>query len=528
MLLAHAMARDREMSVRAALGRLAQQLLTESLVLAAVGGLLGLVIARGGVQLLVVLAASSLPRTSDVSVDTRALVATIAITGFTGILFGIFPAWRVASRELAEALRHGGRGATEGPGPRQTRRLLVASQFALALMLLIGAGLLIRSFVALQSRDPGFDPRNLLTAELSVTGTASSPPGSREAFYRAVLAEVGRLPGVASVSAVNHLPIGGDSWGWPFRVEGRAEPAPGDTPVASYKVVWPGYFGTMGIPLLSGRDVAETDRLGTPGVVVVNRFLAEQYWPGENAVGKRIAFERDSARQPIWLTVIGVVGNTIHGDWAHPPEEEAYLPFLQHRDYLEDPRTHFAYVSLAIRASCDGRLTGPCDAAALAPSLRTIAQRLDPDVPVSQVRTMHLIVEEATGRERFYLVLLATFAGVALVLAAAGVYGVMSYLMARRVREIGVRIALGARPASLRWRMTAEGLRLAAIGGGIGLIGAFVASRTMSALLVGVTPTDAPAFLAGVAVLALAAVVACYLPARRATRIDPLDALRSE
>jgi putative ABC transport system permease protein len=357
-----------------------------------------------------------------------------------------------------------------------------------------------------------------------VTGTSSAPEGKRAAFYDALLADIRAMPGVQSAGAVNHIPIGGDSWGFPFRVEGRAEPRPDDVPVASYKIMMPGYLATMRIPLIAGRDVSASDHAGAPGVVVVNEYLAKRYWPDESAIGKRISLSKDSTGNRIWLAVVGVVHNTIHSDWTAPPEEEVFLPFAQQRDYVANPSGHFSYMTLAIRTSCETS----CDPVRLMPAIRAAVRSLDPNVPLAEVQTMSSLVEGATARERFYLMLLTVFAGVALALAAVGIYGVMSYAVSRRTHELGLRMALGAHPGVLLVNVVREGMAVAAAGGAVGIAGALAISRVMASLLFGVRATDPLTFVAVAAALGVVALFACYIPARRATKIDPLAALRAD
>jgi putative ABC transport system permease protein len=310
-------------------------------------------------------------------------------------------------------------------------------------------------------------------------------------------------------------------------VEGRPEPRPGDFPVTSFKVVMPDYFATMRIPVVAGRDVNASDNLASPRVVVVNEFLAQHYWPGESAIGKRISLGKDSTGAPEWSTVIGIVHNTIHGDWTAPPDEETFLAFSQQREYLANPAGHFSYMTLAIRTSCAPGGAN-CDAARFTPAVRAAVRALDPNVPLAEVQTMTSIVEGATARERFYLLLLGAFATVALCLAAVGIYGVMSYAVSRRTRELGLRMALGARPAQLLRGVVREGMLVVAIGGTVGIAGAIAISRVMSTLIFGVKATDPLTFAAVTAVLGAVALVACYIPARRATKIDPLEALRAD
>jgi predicted permease len=531
MLLARAARRQREIAVRVAIGasrsRMVRQLLTESVLLATVGGAAGLLLARVGVRVLATQGATSIPRAATITLDSRVLIATAAITLITGVIFGLVPALRASATDLSSSLKEGERGSSEGGRRNRTRNVLIASEFALALMLLIGAGLLIRSFAAMESLNPGYDPSNVLTMVVPVTGTSGSPEGKRAAFYDALLRNIRAMPGVQSASAVNHIPIGGDSWGFPFTVDGRTEPRVGEVPSASYKVVMPGYFGTMRTPIVAGRDVSASDNLGAPGVVVVNEYLAHLYWPGESAIGKRISFAKDSTGARVWLAVIGVVHNTIHGDWTAPPEEEVFLPFSQQRDYLANPAGHFSYMTFAIRTSCSAP-PAICDPAQLTPAIRAAVRALDPNVPLAEVQTMSSLVERATARERFYLMLLATFAGVAVALAAVGIYGVMSYAVSRRTHELGLRMALGAEPRQLLASVVREGMTVAAIGGAVGIAGALAISRVMASLLFGVKATDPLTFAMVAAALGAVALAACYIPARRETRIDPLETLRAD
>jgi putative ABC transport system permease protein len=529
MLLARASARHREMSVRLALGasrtRLLRQLLTESVVLSLVGGALGIGLAKAGLRTLVALAGSSLPRAETIGLDPAVLAFTTVVSLLTGLAFGLLPALRVSRSEMAEALRDGARGSTEGAGRSRVRSILVASEIALALVLLAGAGLAMRSFAALRAVDAGFDPHGVLSGIVSVYGTAEAPPGRREAFYTSALERVRRLPGVESASLVNHLPIAGDVWGLQFIIEGRPRPEPAQVPRATFRVVYPGYFRAMRLPILRGRDVAETDRAGAPRVVIVNDFFAKRYWPNEDAVGKRVSFNPGVDTAP-WFTVVGVVKNDVRSDWTAPPEEEVFLPYSQERDYLESNGGHVGYMTLVVRATCSA--LAACNAASLAPALRDAVGSVNRSVPVTDIQTLDDVIAGANAGPRFTLVLLATFAVVALVLAAVGIYGVISYAVSRRTHEIGVRVALGASPATVVRLVIAQGMRVVAVGVVIGLAGSLVASRLMTKLVYGVSVTDPLTYAGVAALLAGVALVASYIPARRATRIDPLVAMRAD
>jgi putative ABC transport system permease protein len=529
MLLARASARHREMTVRLALGasrsRLLQQMLTESVILALTGGALGIVLAKIGLTSLVSLAASSLPRADGIGLDAGMLVFATLVSLLTGLAFGVLPALRVSRDQMASTLRDGARGSTEGAERSRTRSVLVASEIALALVLLTGAGLAMRSFVALRSIDPGLDPRGVISAVVSLKGTAEAPPGPREAFYSTMLDRVRRLPGVESAGLINHLPLAGDLWGAQFLVEGRPRPEPADIPGATFRVVYPGYFATMRTRVIAGRDVAETDRVGTPAVVVINDVFARRYWPNESAIGKRISVN-PGADSLSWLTVVGVVKTAVQGDWAGSPREEVFIPYRQEHSYLTSTGGHVAYMTLVARATCPRE--GSCNPAGLVQPIREVVGSLDRAVPVTQVQTMDDVVAGATARPRFTLVLLATFAVVALVLAAVGIYGVISYAVSRRTHELGVRMALGATPGTVVRLVIGQGMRVAGAGMLVGLAGALGLARLMTNVVYGVRVTD-PLTYVGVAVLlGLVALAASYVPARRATRIDPLVAMRSE
>jgi len=528
MLLARGAAREREITIRAALGasrpRIAQQLLTESVLLALMGGAIGLALAAYGVHALVALGGSGLPRADEIGLDARVVLFTVLVSVATGLIFGLAPASRGSRPSLVDSLREAGRGSSGSARQNRLRDLLVASEFALALVLLSGAGLAIRTFIALQSIDPGFNARGVLTMIVSVKGTANGAPGRRVAFMQQLLEGVRAVPGVARASAINHVPIIGDLWGLSFYIEGRELPKPGDAPSAAYRVMLPGYFDAMGIPFLRGRDVTAADRLGAPGVVVINEYMAKRYWPNEDPIGKRIALERPSAATP-WMTVIGVVKNVVRSDWAAPPAEEVYVPWLQEGNYLASTGGHVD-MSLIIRARC--RPGAPCDAAALAPAVRNVVWSIDHNIPVSDVTTMEQAETIATARPRFTLVLLAAFAAIALALAAVGVYGVMSYAVSRRVREIGVRLALGADPFTVMRMVVREGMTVAVAGAAVGVAGALLLTRSMASFLYGVRPSDPLTFVGVSGLLLGAALLASFLPARRAARTDPLVALRGE
>jgi len=523
MLLARASARQKEVAVRTALGasrlRLIRQFLTESLLLALVGGGAGLFLAGWCIRVLISISPAAIPRVETISVDSQVLIFIAGISILTGLGFGLVPAFQTTGASLCDSLKEGGRGpAGGGAGSNRIRGLLIASEFALALMLLTGTGLMIRSFIALQQVDPGFNPNNLMTMVVSVAGSKESVPGRRAEFYQEMARRVRAMPGIQSAGVINHLPLAGDTWGWPFWIEDEPLPAPGEGPDAVYRVVLPGYFQTMGIPIVSGRDVSDTDTMNNAGVVVINQKLAERYWPGENAIGKRISME-NPRKGPSWLTVVGVVVNSKQEEWAARPESEVFLPYLQNHNYLENSNA-FSYMTLVART------TG--DAAELASSIQGQIWAIDPSVTISEVQTMDQVVGQATAQPRFNLLLLAAFGGIALILAAAGIYGVTSYWVSQRRHEIGIRIALGAARSDIRKLIVGQAMMLALVGSGAGLLGALVVGRLISGLLYCVQPTDGLTFVTVTLVLCGAGLLAAYIPSRRATRADPMAALRCE
>src|SRR3984957_17969981 len=421
MLLARAAARQREIAVRAALGarrgRVIRQFLTESLLLAAMGATGGFLLALGGTHALVALSPANIPQVETVTVDARIILFMLGVTALTSVAFGLAPAMQASAVDLTGALKEGGRGGSDGIRRNRLRSFLVASEFALALMLLIGAGLMIRSFLALESIDPGFNPHNVLSMVVSVAGSQEAEPNRRVLFYQQLLDRVRTLPGVQSVGGINHLPLAGDIWGWSFTIEGRPKPRPGEFPTAVYRVAMPGYFQTMRLPLVRGRDIAATDDASAQGVVIVNERAAASYWPGEDPIGKRITFDDDKNDSRKWLTVIGVAKNAKQSDWAAPPYPEAYLAALQNHDFLGDPGSHIAYITLVARTAGDP--------GALANAMKSTVWSFDRNLPISEVLTMDGVVADANAQPRFEMLLLAVFAGVALALAAGGIYGVM-------------------------------------------------------------------------------------------------------
>ncbi len=520
LLLARAAARHREHAVRSALGasrsRLIRQLLTESLLFAVLGGVAGLLLALWGVPLLVALQPGDIPRLEEVGVDGRALLFMAAVSLLSGLAVGVVPAIQASRVDLAPSLKDGGRGASDGRGRARLRGLLVVSQVALTLVLLIGAGLMIRTFAALRAIDPGFDPDDVVTMTVSLAGSPHGAPARRGSFFEELVQGVEALPGVTAASAINHLPLAGDIWTTSYTVAGRPQPAPGDEPLAVYRVVLPGYFETMKIPLVRGRDVSARDTDRAPGVVVVNERLARTQWTGEDPIGKRIEVEND--KPPV--TVVGVVKDSRQGSWSAPPESEVYIPFLQSEMYMRRLSESRLYLTLVARTSVEP--------AAMVPAIELGIRAHDKQVTLSEIQTMRHVVDLANARPRFYLVLLAAFAGLALTLAFIGIYGVMSYSVSQRTQEIGIRMALGARRADVLWLVLRQTLIVTATGIAIGLAASLALVHLMASLVYGVKPVDPLTFAAVAGLLALVATAATCVPARRATRVDPMVALRSD
>jgi putative ABC transport system permease protein len=391
-------------------------------------------------------------------------------------------------------------------------------------MLLIGAGLMIRSFFALQSIDPGFNPHNVLSMVVSVAGTNEAEPNRREIFYRELLRKIVTLPGVNSVGAINHLPLAGDTWGVAFRIEGRPKARPGEGPAGVYRIVMPGYFETMRLPLRRGRTITGSDDRRKPDVVIINERAAHEYWPGEDPIGKHITFDPDNGNASAWVTVIGVVKNAKQSDWAAEPYAEVYLPALQSSDFLgaggRPIAAHMTYITLVVRAHGNP--------AEIASAVKQTVRSFDPNLPISDVLTMDRVVADANAQPRFEMLLLGVFGAVALLLAAVGIYGVVNYSVSRRTREIGIRISLGASRADVLRMVVLQAMMQGLTGGAVGLAGAILLSKLMTKMLYGVQPTDPLTFGGVTIVLGLAALLATCVPARKASQIEPMVALRNE
>jgi predicted permease len=528
MLLARAATRQKEVAVRSALGarrgRLIRQFLTESILLGALGGAAGLLLAMIATRALIAISPANIPRVQTVSIDLRAALFLFSATILTSVGFGLAPALQASSVNVNDTLKEGGRGGSEGVRRNRLRSLLVVSEFALALMLLVGAGLMIRTFAALEAVNPGFNPHNVISMIVSVSGSKEEDPGRRELFYRQLLERVRSLPGVQAAGAINHLPLAGDLWGWHFAIEGRPKPRPGEEPGAVYRMVTPGYFSAMRLPLVRGRDLTEADNVTAPGVVIVNEQAARQYWPAEDPIGKRVCFDDDTTNPTAWLTIIGIAKDAKQDNWTDKATPEAYLAAFQNHDYLGDSGTeaskHMNYITLVARTALDPALA--------ASAMKEAARSFDRNLAITQVVTMDGVVAEANSQPRFEMLLLTIFAAVALVLAVVGIYGVISYSASRRTHEIGVRMSLGATRGDVLFLVVRQAVWLAVAGSVAGIAGALLLSRLMAKLLYGVQPTDPATFVVVAIGLGLVAMLACYIPARRAMRIDPIAALRYE
>jgi putative ABC transport system permease protein len=516
LLLARGATRRKEIAIRTALGagrgRIVAQLLAESVLLALAGGALGLALARGVVALVARLGPASIPRLAEASIDARLFLFALGVSVATGILFGIAPATQSSGADLNAALTEVGRGGTTGRSGRMVRNALVAAEVALAVVVLISAGLLIRSFVRLRSTDPGFQPSGLLTLRVPLAGGRNAAPERRVVFFQQVAERVAALPGVRGVGAVNGLPLTGLGVGSGFAVDGRPAPAPEQRPIALLRSVTSAYFRTMGIPLVAGRGFADSDTGQAPPVIMVNQTLARRFWPAGNALGGRLVVDQNNGRV---AEIVGVVRD------VKPEQIEGQDWPTIYNPYAQVPVTTMTMVV---------RTTGPKGAPplSLACTVEREVHQLDPDQPVADMRSMEDVVDRAIAGARFNTVLLGVFALIAFLLAAVGIYGVISYDVNERTHEIGIRVALGAQPGDVLKLVLGQGARLAGYGIAAGLAAAFALTRLMAALLYGVKATDAYTFAAIPVLLGAVALAASYLPSRRALALDPVTALRHE
>jgi len=516
LMLARATQRDREMAIRAAVGasrrRLVRQLLTESLLLSTLGGIAGLLVSIWVVDLFIKLSPGDIPRLNEASIDPRLLVFALVVSLLTGIGFGLLPAFQAARTNLNTALKDGGTKGSEGSQRRGARNLLVVTEVALAQVLLVGAALLAISYVRVAQIDPGFNPDRVLTAKIAPARQKYPTPKARNAFYTAVLEHLERLPSVESAGMVMSLPLSGASMNRGFRVEGRPEPKADENITMDFQIVSPAYFTTLQIPVRRGRSLSPTDTETSERVIVINEAMARRYWPNEDPVGKRMAIG-DSSKDSSWRTIVGVVADNRHASLSELPVPTAFISYVQ--DFESWPRMGFVIKSKT-------------DAASLAAVVRREMTSVDPTQPVYAVEPMTNLLSTSIAQRRFIMMLLGSLAAIAVALAMVGVYGVISFSVSERTHEIGIRMALGARTLDVLQMVLGQGMRLTLVGIAIGLVAGLALMRLLTSMLFQVSPTDFRTFTMVSIIVGVVALVACYIPARRATKVDPLVALRYE
>jgi putative ABC transport system permease protein len=516
LMLVRASGRQREIAIRTALGarrgRIIQQLLTESMLMALIGGGLGLLLALWGTDLLISVSPGALPRLRDISLDGSVLAFTLLTSLITGAVFGLAPALQASKPDLNESLKEGSRGTGSLRGAR-VRNALVVIEMALSLVLLVGAGLLINSFLRLANTDPGFKAEGVLSMRLSLSGDKYQEPEQQAAFYKQLLNRVETLPGVDSAGAIEVAPIFSRGAFYSFIVEGVAQPSAEQRRENSsgFHSISPNYFNAMGTTFLAGRQFNEADTADSAGVVIINQTMADRFWPGESPVGKRISYGVNDDNSPAWVEIVGVVGDVRHVGLDAEAAPEAYMPY---------PQAPYRFMTVMIRTTADP--------ASLAGAVRSQVQAIDPQQPVYDFKPMKEVIADSLAKRRLNMLLIGIFATVALVLAAIGIYGVMSYSVTERTREIGIRVALGARMGDVVRLVVRQGMTLALIGIAAGLVAALLLTRLIESLLYKVSATDPVTFVAITLLLAAVAFVACYIPAWRATKVDPMVALRYE
>jgi putative ABC transport system permease protein len=532
LFLVRSEARQREVAVRIALGAgrlgIARDFLAESVLLSITGGAIGLALAWGAVRLLVTIGPTNLPRLAEVHLDGVAVAYTLALSALAALVFGAIPLWR--GTPLASSLHESGRGNTASRGHHRVRHLLMGGQVALALVLLVASGLIVRSFQKLRAVDPGFDASSALTFSLGLPDRHYPNRATVVVAHQAILDRLSTLPGVTAVSASTCLPLAGSCFGNTVIVEGRAVPPGTVPPIAFFRAVAGGYFEAMGIRLLRGRGITRSDVERSEPAVVVNEAFAERFFPNQNPVGEHVSSNRAPVRAGeaprfTWLTIVGIVSNTPTLALAEPdPASQLYMPMsiAGGPDFpvssLVGP--NISVMSYVVRSTTAG--------SGLMPSLRRAIDGVDPQLAVAQVRTLQDTLDLASAQMAFMMILLAIAAGVALTLGVIGIYGVMSYIVTQRTGEIGVRLALGAEPASVARMIVRQGALVALAGTAIGLATALAGSRLIESLLYGVSSRDLGVFATTALILLTVALFACWLPARRAARLDPLEALRAD
>ncbi|MCM3900452.1 MAG: ABC transporter permease [Pyrinomonadaceae bacterium] len=511
LLLARAASRQKEIAIRTALGasrlRVLRLLLAESLMLSLAGGLLGLLLAFWGTDALMALTPENIPRLNEVGVDARVFGFTLAVSLVTGIFFGLIPAIHASKPDLNEALKEGTRGAMGSSAGKRTRSVLVAVEVALSLVLLIGAGLMIKSFSRLQQMNLGFNPEKVLAVTLTLSQSRYPEERQQSAFFKETLDRLQSLPGVQSAGATTALPLTLELSGSDFRIEGHPEPEAGKEMIIHTRSVSPGYFGTLGIGVLKGRDFSNRDKSDVPKTAIINNELARTYFSNEDPLGKRITFDDGQS----WISIVGVIGDVKQLGLDSSAKPEVYFPYLQ----VSEPS-----MSLVVRTASDPL--------SLAAAVKNQIQTIDKDLPIDEAKTMQQLLAESVSGRRFNMLLLSVFALVALVLAVVGIYGVMSYTVTQRTHEIGIRVAIGAQSRDVFRMVIGQGMMLAMIGVAFGLVGAFGLTRLMATMLFGVEPSDPATFVSIAVLLIVVALVACYIPGRRAAKVNPLVALRYE
>ena len=521
LLLGRAASRRHEVVIRSALGasrsRLVGQVMSESLLLSLAGGACGLVLARLGISLLLWLKPRDLPRLSDISIDRWVLAFTFGVAVLVGVIFGAIPLLAGTRLDANQALKEGGRGATDGPVGRRTRSLLVVCEVSLALLLLIGAGLLIKGFRVLQHVNPGFDPQNVLTMRVELPESRYKEIPKQIQFRQALMdglnsaSSIQAAPGIQA-AMISELPLSGDYLTHNFVIEGRPPLAPGEAPELNVRSVGSDYLQTMRIPLLAGRNFGGQDKIDTPIVGLVNESFVREYFPNQSPIGSRIMWARQNP--PYWMTIVGVVGDVRHFGLARPEEPAFYYSYSQ----LDQPWKRWMY--LVVRSSLDP--------AQIAQQVKAQIWKLDNKIPVTRVEPMTGVISASMAAQQFNMLLMTIFAVTALVLSAVGIFGVISYSVTTRSHEIGIRMALGAGRRSVLGMVIGQGMILAVAGAAIGLAASLALTRVLSSLLFGVTSSDGFVFFGAPVLLLLTGLLACYIPARRATRVDPMITLRYE